>query len=571
SRGNKYILVTIEFLSKWVEAKALPTNDARVIVKFLKSLFARFETPRAIISDRSTHFFNDQFVKIMLKYGVIHRLSTAYHPQMSGQVKVSNHGLKRILKRTVGENRASWSDKLDDALWAFRTAFKTPIRIAQSIKTPVLVVLSIVHSIFNPSLDPFIEIPSGESKDHLGKFDVKADDGYFLGYSFVSKAFRVFNTRRQQIEETYHVTFDESMEAIGLTHTSENEIGIDDSSRYPPNEFVHEGDPSRQYQVDFDISYYVIPYGRLLSELTQDNQVPKVIALNEPDIRHTEDTEAMLTRIMAAKLTAALASECIFADFLFEIEPKKVFEALKHSGWIDAMQEELNQFYRNKVWTLVPLPYGKNSLAPKGMMEHEMSMFEKLMTKKFEMIMMGELTYFLGLQIKKDDKGILICQEQYTRNLLKKYEISDSSSVKTPMVPPNSLGPGLAGKPVNETSYRRMIGSLMYLKDTSTLGMYYLKCSGFNLKGYSDSDYAGCNMDRKSTSAETEYVAAAGCCVSILWMKSQLSDYEIHYNMVPIFCDNTSAIAISNNPVLHSRTKHIDIQSFSLGNFDKYG
>ncbi|GJZ86330.1 reverse transcriptase domain-containing protein [Tanacetum coccineum] len=89
SRGNKYILVAVDYLSKWVKAKALPTNDARVVVKFLKSLFARFGTPRAIISDRGTHFCNDQFAK--------------------------------------GKNRASWSDKLDDALWAFRTAFKTPI------------------------------------------------------------------------------------------------------------------------------------------------------------------------------------------------------------------------------------------------------------------------------------------------------------------------------------------------------------------------------------------------------------------------------------------------------------
>ncbi|GJX16896.1 reverse transcriptase domain-containing protein [Tanacetum coccineum] len=100
SRGNKYILVAVDYLSKWVEAKALPTNDARVVVKLLKSLFARFGTPRAIIT---------------------------YHPQMSGQVEVSNRGLKRILERTIGKNRASWSDKLDDALWAFRTAFKTPI------------------------------------------------------------------------------------------------------------------------------------------------------------------------------------------------------------------------------------------------------------------------------------------------------------------------------------------------------------------------------------------------------------------------------------------------------------
>nr|GEY03854.1 reverse transcriptase domain-containing protein [Tanacetum cinerariifolium] len=119
----------LNYIAKKVfdSAKALPTNDARVVCKFLKSLFARFGTPRAIISNRGTHFCNDQFAMVMLKYGVTHHLATAYHPQTSRQVEVSNHGLKRILERTVGENHASWSDKLDDALWAFRTAFKTPI------------------------------------------------------------------------------------------------------------------------------------------------------------------------------------------------------------------------------------------------------------------------------------------------------------------------------------------------------------------------------------------------------------------------------------------------------------
>nr|GFA66659.1 reverse transcriptase domain-containing protein [Tanacetum cinerariifolium] len=103
SKGNKYILVAVDYLSKWVEAKALPTNDARVVVKFLKTLFSRFGTPKAIISDRGTHFCNDLF----------------------SRVEVTNRGLKRILEMTVGENRASWSEKLEDALWAFRTAFKT--------------------------------------------------------------------------------------------------------------------------------------------------------------------------------------------------------------------------------------------------------------------------------------------------------------------------------------------------------------------------------------------------------------------------------------------------------------
>nr|GEU77392.1 reverse transcriptase domain-containing protein [Tanacetum cinerariifolium] len=87
SKGNIYILVAVDYLSKWVEAKALPTNDARVVVKFLKTLFSRFGIPRAIISDCGTHFWNDQFTRVMIKYGVTHRLATAYHPQTSGQVE----------------------------------------------------------------------------------------------------------------------------------------------------------------------------------------------------------------------------------------------------------------------------------------------------------------------------------------------------------------------------------------------------------------------------------------------------------------------------------------------------
>ncbi|GKE69286.1 hypothetical protein Tco_1527358, partial [Tanacetum coccineum] len=127
--------------------------------------------------------------------------------------------------------------------------------------------------------------------DHLGKFDAKADDGYFLGCPFNSKAFRVFNTRRQQIEETYHVTFDESIEAIRFTNTSVDQIRINDSSRYPPDEFSQEDDPSRKYQANSKFSYYIILHGRSLIELTQEKHVPKVIAPNEQDNPQTKDVE----------------------------------------------------------------------------------------------------------------------------------------------------------------------------------------------------------------------------------------------------------------------------------------
>ncbi|GKC59885.1 reverse transcriptase domain-containing protein [Tanacetum coccineum] len=120
-------IVAIDYVSKWVEAQAFPTSDARNVVNFLRRLFARFEIPKALISDRGTHFCNYQMEKAMKQYRVVHQFSTAYNPQTNGQVENTNRAIKRILEKSIGNNRKDWSYKLDDALWAFRIAFKTPL------------------------------------------------------------------------------------------------------------------------------------------------------------------------------------------------------------------------------------------------------------------------------------------------------------------------------------------------------------------------------------------------------------------------------------------------------------
>ena len=128
SYNNLYILLAVDYVSKWVEAIPTRTNDAKVLAQFLRShIFSRFGTPGALITYNGTHFFNKVIDKVLQKYGVRHRTSLAYHPQSNGQAEVSNREIKYILEKTVNSSRKDWSKKMDDALWAYRTAFKAPL------------------------------------------------------------------------------------------------------------------------------------------------------------------------------------------------------------------------------------------------------------------------------------------------------------------------------------------------------------------------------------------------------------------------------------------------------------
>ncbi|GJX72701.1 retrovirus-related pol polyprotein from transposon TNT 1-94 [Tanacetum coccineum] len=247
--------------------------------------------------------------------------------------------------------------------------------------------------------------------------------------------------------------------------------------------------------------------------------------------------------------------------------------------------------------------------------------FGKLMHSKFDMSMMGELKFFLGIQIHQSPRGIFINQAKYAQEILKKHGMTSCDSIGTPMATKH-LDADLSGTPVDQTKYRSMVGALMYLtasrpdivhatcycaryqakptekhltavkrifrylKDSINMGLWYPKDTGFELTTFSDSDHAGYLDSRKSTSggiqflggdklvswsskkqdctsmssAKAEYVSLSACCAQVLWLRTQLTNYGFHFDKIPMYCDSKAAIAISCNPAQHSCTKHIDVR-----------
>ncbi|KAJ9547080.1 hypothetical protein OSB04_019623 [Centaurea solstitialis] len=577
---------------------------------------------------------------------------------------------------------------------------------------------------------------------NLGKFDSKSDDGIFLGYSSISKTYRVFNKRRQSIRETIHVRFDES--GPTFPHPQDNseinqwvdsffqvpDIPIVDPSPQDLPDGFEEPPPPTQTSIPPVINATPITQvtpepdqptssedlsqptssepGPTSSDLLPNPSSNEASTLGQayqpPALRWTKHhpIDQVLGNLSSGVKTRRQSGNiCLYVNFISENEPKEIDDALRDPVWVSAMQEEgidydetfapvarleairlflafaahmnfnvfqmdiKNAFLNGKLNEEVYVAQPSGFVDPKfsdhvyklnkalyGLKQAPRDWYDTLSTfllsKGFErgkidstLFLKKYPKHILLVQIYVDDiifgstnpklcqktsdqaiwKGIFINQGKYVLDMLKKFDLTSCTPMKTPMAPPLSLDKDSNGKPIDVTLYRGMIGSLLYLtvshpniiystclcaryqaepkeshltaikrifrylKGTPNLGLWYSKDSGFDLTTYSDSDFAGCKIDRKSTTsgchllggklvswtskkqnsmststAEAKYVAAGIFCAQVLWLRNQLQDYDIQLSKIPIYCDNTSAIAIANNPVLHSKTKHIEVR-----------
>nr|GEX16190.1 hypothetical protein [Tanacetum cinerariifolium] len=377
--------------------------------------------------------------------------------------------------------------------------------------------------------------------DHLGKFYEKDDDGFFLGYSLVAKAFRVFNIKRQEMEETIHVTFSEDDEAISQSNTEGDAINFNENRSFPDDEFL---ESRSEVSVTFEYSH----------EFTEADNHP---SLHEPDQTESADhlkpvepqNNVIIEPISNVQPTPTISPsvEVILQTLVpQDRRPKEKqielvniigepLAALEEEGWIIAMQEELNQFEKNKVWTLVPKPHAIRIFlayaAYMGFMVYQMDAKSAFFNEKISEEVYVQQPY--GFESSEFHNHVCKLDKAL-------YGLNQApGACEMPYASFKQFGHDESGVSVNETLFRGMIGSLMYLtasrhdiqfftclcaryqanpkeshlvavkrifkylKGTPNHGLWYPKGSGFDLKAYSNSDYAGCNLDRKSTS---------GCC-----------------------------------------------------------
>ncbi|GKB43613.1 retrovirus-related pol polyprotein from transposon TNT 1-94, partial [Tanacetum coccineum] len=417
------------------------------------------------------------------------------------------------------------------------------------------------------------------------KLDAKADIGIFIGYAPVKKSFRIYNKRTQKIIETIHVTFDE------LTAMT--------SEQFSSRSGLHSMTPATSCLGLVPNLVSQQPFAALRALVLADSLVSTSIDQDDPsskspsqglstNVRQTHAPFEHLDGLQNGFLEWRAQKEVYISqpkgfvdqDNLSHVyKLKKALYGLKQvqRAWYDMLSSFLisKHFYKGAVDPTLFTQQARNDLLLVQNYDDDIiftstntAMFNEFanqMTTKFNMSMMGQMSFFLGLQISQSPRGIFINQSKYASEIVKKYDMLSTDSVDTPLVEKSKLDEDLKGKQVDATLYRGMIGSLMYLTSSRPVFIHAvcLCARTRRILFLGDKLVSWSSKKKKCTaisSTEAEYIALYGCCAQILWMRSQLTDYGFQFNKIHMYCDKKSVIALCCNNVQHSRVKHIDVR-----------
>nr|GEZ31812.1 hypothetical protein [Tanacetum cinerariifolium] len=493
---------------------------------------------RIVRTDKGTEFLNQTLHAYFAAEGIHHQTSVAQTPEQNGIVERRNHTLVETARTML-------------------SAAKVPLFFwAEAIATTY-----------------------GEN---LEKMKEKGDACIFMGYSTQSRAYRVFNKRTRVIVETIHVNFDElpqmaretssrhvdlsNMHTIYQQHPSEHRWTKD----HPLEQVI--GNPSqsvrtkRQLESDGEMCMFV-----LTEELHQFDRLEAGVDF--------EESFAPVARSEAVRWFIAYVAHKSFTVYQMDVKTAFLYGPLKEEVCVNQPDGFVDPYHPDKVYHLKKALYGLKQ-APKAWYD-ELSNF--LVSK--------------GIQIHQSPRGIFINQAKYAQEILIKHVMTSCDSIGTPMAMKH-IDADLNGTPIGQMKYRSMVGALVYLtssrldimhdtcycaryqakptekhptavkrifrylKDTIHMGLWYPKDTGFELTAFSDSNHVGCLDSRKSTSGEAEYVSLSTCCTQVLWMRTQLTDYGFHFDIIPMYCDSKAAIAISCNLLADFFTKALPEERF---------
>ncbi|KAJ9566700.1 LOW QUALITY PROTEIN: hypothetical protein OSB04_002666 [Centaurea solstitialis] len=633
---KKYMLVLVDEYSRytWLEFLRAKSDASDLIIAFIKRIQVLLgRQVKKLRSDNGTEFRNAKLQSFLEEVGISHNFSAVRTPQQNGVVERKNRTLVEAARSMIahsGVPLSLWAEAVSTACYTqnrtliVKRTGKTAYEMVNKRKPNIRFfrVFGCICYLLN-------------NRDDLGKFDAKSDESIFIGYSHNSATYRVYNKRTRSIFESRYVDFSETEMYSSTSPSSDSSVFPELHTVSPPSTTV----PTDSLGFDFiDLAEFDLPtlVGPIIVPVPADHSIPSSTTIS---------ADAFVNESTSCSTDEKPLQEVVYVEqpegFVDPKYPEHVYVLDKA---LYGLKQAPRAWYETLTIYLLGSGYKKGTVDPTLFLRRSgnhltvvqiyvddiifastnpesCTEFEQIMKSRFQMSMMGELTFFLGLQVRQTPQGIFINQSKYTLDILKRFDFTGPKSASTPMSTSFQLDADTSGNPVDQKVYRAIIGSLLYLtasrpdimfatcvcarfqcdpreshlgavkrilkylKGTPNFGLWYPKDSGFELTAFTDSDHAGCKLNRKSTSgacqflgdklvswssrkqncvslstAEAEYVAAACCCSQVLWMKIQLADYGYTMHRIPIYCDSSSAIQIAANPVQHSRTKHIDIR-----------